>query len=98
MIDPTGAGLTAASMFLAFATLAFANQVVFSHGVQGSDHLGPSVPHRWFSEFDARADGDDGKVPEDMELIPLAVKGENGDRVNLAIFADGCTYRLSAQV
>lgn len=77
-------------MLLLLATLALANQAVFSHGVHGSDHLGPSVPHRWFSEFDARADGDGDKAPEGMELIPLAVQGNNGDRVNLAIFADGC--------
>lgn len=90
MAAPPGLGLTTTSMLLLFSALALANQVVFSHGVHGSDHLGPSVPHRWFSDLDARAEGDDAKAPKGMELIPLAVKGANGDRVNLAIFADGC--------
>lgn len=82
--------LTTVAMLLLLATVALANQVVFAHGVHGADHLGPSVPHRWFSAFDVRANGDDDKPPEGMELISLSVKGKNKDRVNLAIFADGC--------
>jgi hypothetical protein len=35
--------------------------------------------------YQARADPPDG-----LELHPLAVSGEAGERVNLAIFADGC--------
>lgn len=63
--------------------------------VQGAADAAAALPS-WETLADnlARLRGAD--VPEGMELFPLRVSGRTTNRVNVAVFGDGCAFFLKA--